>query len=161
MIVAGFSGPDSLQHAARTLRHAGVQVETRTPVALPDDEDGASRIPLLVLAAGMLGALGAFGLQCYGAMVSYPLLIGGRPQFFWTSYIVFAFESGVLAAIVTAFCAFLIANRLPRLYEPSDEVDALRAATRDGWFLLARGQDAAALRIARDCGAIHVERAGA
>jgi hypothetical protein len=151
MIVAGFSGPDSLQHAARTLRHAGVQVETRTPVALPDDEDGASRIPLLVLAAGMLGAVGAFGLQCYGAMVSYPLLIGGRPQFFWTSYIVFAFESG----------AFLIANRLPRLYEPSDEVDALRAATRDGWFLLARGQDAAALRIARDCGAIHVERAGA
>ena len=70
-----------------------------------------------------------------------PVLIGGRPNFFWTSYAVYAFECGVLAATMTGFVGFLIACRMPALYEPEDECDALRDATRDGWFLLLRDPD--------------------
>ncbi len=142
MIVAGFADAAGLLRAAARLRQAGLAVETRTPVALPDDEHGPSRIPRAVLGAALLALGGAFGMQCYATMVSYPQLIGGRPNFFWTSFLVWAFEFGVLAATVTAFAGFLVAHRLPRYWEPADECDALRAATRDGWFLIAEGEEA-------------------
>lgn len=150
MIVAGFPGPDALQDAVRRLRAAGVEAETRTPYALPEDEDGpGTRIPLIALLAGLgLGAAG-FAVQCWAAMWSYPLLIGGRPDFFWTSYLVYALECGVLGAVAAAFAAFLISNRLPRLWEPGDESEALREATRDGWLLVVHGPAASARAVLR------------
>lgn len=137
MIVAGFASPEDLAHAARALREAGIDAETRSPVALPEDEAAGSRLPLLVLGAGIAGALLGFGMQCYATMVGYRLIIGARPDFFWPSFLVYAFECGVLAATLTAFVGFLASNRLPRLYEPADESDALREATRDGYFVVA------------------------
>ena len=151
MIVAGFPGPDALQDAVRRLRAAGVEAETRTPYALPEDDGapGSTRIPLVALGAGLgLGAAG-FAMQCWATMWSYPLLIGGRPDFFWTSYLVYALECAVLGAVAAAFGAFLIANRLPRLWEPGDESEALREATRDGWFLVVHGPAAAARAVLR------------
>lgn len=150
MIVAGFPGPDALQDAMRRLRAAGVEAETRTPYALPEDEDApGSRIPLIALLAGLgLGAAG-FAMQCWATMRSYPLIIGGRPDFFWTSYLVYALECAVLGAVAAAFGSFLIANRLPRLWEPGDESEALREATRDGWFLVAHGPAAPARAVLR------------
>ncbi|MBV9750720.1 MAG: DUF3341 domain-containing protein [Acetobacteraceae bacterium] len=142
MIVAGFPDAGSLLHAVQALRERGAAVETRTPVALPDDEDGKSRIPLVVLVCALAIAAAGFFMQWYATTVGYRLLIGGRPNFFWTSYLVYAFECGVLAATSTAFIAFLAANRLPRLWEPADECDSLREATRDGWFLVTDGEDA-------------------
>lgn len=143
MIVAAFPGPDALQHAVGLLRQQGLQVETRTPVALPDDEDGPSRIPRAVFAVAIVVALAGFGMQCYATMLGYPLLIGGRPNFFWTSFIVYAFECGVLAATTTSLFGFLVANRLPRYWEPADECDRLRDASYDGWFLVTDGEAAA------------------
>lgn len=143
MIVARFATMDDLVRAVRRLRARGIAIETRTPVALPDDEEGAgTRLPLLIFLAGMLGAAAGFGMQAYATTVGYPFLIGGRPNFFWTSFIVYAFECGVLAAVATGFIGYFVANRLPRLWEPSDECDMLREATRDGWFLIARGKGA-------------------
>ena len=145
MIVAAFPDADSLLHAVGLLRQQSLPVETRTPVALPDDEHGPSRIPIAVLACALVIAAAGFGMQCYATMVGYPLIIGGRPNFFWTSFIVYAFECGVLAATGTAFFGFLIANRLPRYWEPADECDRLRDATSDGWFLVTDGEVAAAV----------------
>jgi hypothetical protein len=142
MIVARFPDPESLQGAARRLRAAGLTVETRTPVALPEDEAGPSLIPRVVLIAALAAAIGGFALQCYGMIWGYPLLIGGRPRFFWTSYAIYAFECGVLAATGTAFVGFLLANRMPRYWEPGDASEHLREATRDGWYLVAQGRHA-------------------
>ena len=143
MIVARFAGKDELVEAVARLRARGLRIETRTPIALPEDEEGeGTRIPLLMFLAGIGAALAAFGMQVYATTVGYPLIIGGRPDFSWPSFIVFAFETGVLAAVGTGFVTFLVANRLPRLWEPSDECDMLRDATRDGWFLIARGDGA-------------------
>ena len=57
MIVAQFPSGDALGQAARTLRQAGIPAETRSPVALTEDEHAGSRLPLLVLIAGLLGAV--------------------------------------------------------------------------------------------------------
>lgn len=145
MIVAAFHDPASLQDAVSALRQAGLAADTRTPVALSPDEHGPSRIPRPALALALTAFAAAFAMQCYANMVGYPQLIGGRPAFFWTSYLVYAVECGVLAAIATCFVGFLVANRLPRYWEPADECDALRAATRDGWFLLTEGEEASRL----------------
>lgn len=142
MIVAAFPDADSLQRAANDLRSAGFRVQTRSPIALPQDEHGPSRIPRAILAAALFLAAAAFAMQCYALIWGYPILIGGRPGFFWTSYAVYAFECGVLAATCTAFFGFLLANRMPRYWEPSDEADRLRDATRDGWYLVAEGRHA-------------------
>ncbi len=165
MIVAGFPGPDALRDAVRRLREAGVEAETRTPYALPEDDDAppgtpGSRIPLAALLAGLgLGTAG-FLMQCYAAMYSYPLLIGGRPDFFWTSYLIYALECGVLGAVAAAFIGFFAANRLPHLWDPSDESDALREATRDGWFLVVRGPAAPARAVLCALHPQHLEEFG-
>ena len=150
MITARFSGPDELLEAVRRLRAAGVPAETRTPVALPGDTQGGSRLPLLVLAVALAAAAAAFGMQWYANAVSYPLIVGGRPAFFWTSYALFALEAGFLGGTLTAFIGFFAANRLPRLYEPSDESELLRSASREGWCVLTGGPDAAARRVLRE-----------
>lgn len=168
MIVASFAGADGLVRAVRCLRAAGFTAETRTSVALPGDEAAGSRIPVAALCAGVAAAAAAFGMQCYATMVSYPLLIGGRPNFFWTSFIVYSVECGILAATLTAFLGFLGANGMPRLYEPSDESALLRRATSDGWLLVAhggegregdaRGADAELRRLLRELDPLEIEQ---
>ncbi len=51
----------------------------------------------------------------------------------------------MLVAISAGFVAFFVINRLPRLYDPVDECDAMRRATRDRWFLQVRSDDPAML----------------
>ena len=161
MIVAGFPGPDELGAAVRELREAGFSAETRTPYALPQDEDDpGSRIPLIALVSALLLGVGGFAMQCWATMVSYPLLIGGRPDFFWTSYLVYALECAVLGAILAAFGSFMLANRLPHLWDPSDESDALREATRDGWFLIVHGHAGKAGAVLRRLSPTHLEEIG-
>ena len=150
MIVARFPGPDDVLEAMRRLRAAGVPAETRTPVALPGDAEGHSRLPLVVLGMALAAAAAAFLMQWYANAVGYKLIVGGRPAFFWTSYIVFALETGFLAGTLTAFIGFFAVSRLPRLYEPSDESELLRSASRDGWCVLTGGPDAAARRVLRE-----------
>lgn len=144
MIVARFASMDDLARAAARLRERGLKVETRSPIALPGDDKAGrgSWIPLLMFIGGVTGALAAFLMQTFATTVSYPLIIGGRPNFFWTSFIVFAFEAGILSAVAVGFVSFLVANRLPRLWEPADECEMLKDASRDGWFLIARGDGA-------------------
>ena len=43
--------------------------------------------------------------------------------------------------MIAGFLAFVVINRLPRLYEPIDESEAFRNASRDGYFLAIRKPD--------------------
>ena len=150
MILAMWAEEDGLAQALARFREARVgPVETYTPAPL-QDEPTASPLPLVILLAGLLGAAASFGLQSYSFLSAYPFDIGGRPQFAWASFIPTAFENGVLAALLAGFAGFMLINRLPRLYDPVDESDAMRRATRDRWFLQVASEEPAVLARARD-----------
>jgi hypothetical protein len=149
MIVAMFDAETKLTHALERFRAARVgPVETYTPAPMQNAETG-SPIPLIILAMGLLGTATSFALQTYSYVYAYPFEIGGRPNFAWASFIPTAFENGVLAAIVAGFLAFMIINRMPRLYEPVDEAASMRRASRDRWILQVATDDETVLERAR------------
>jgi hypothetical protein len=140
-LLAGFDSPQDLQHALERLWEAGIgAIETYTPAPL---EEAASRspLPLVMFVAGMAGFVGFFSLMTYADVYAYPLDIGGRPTFAWPAFVPIAFELGVLCAMVAGFVGYFVICRLPRLYDPVDECDSFRRASRDGWFVAVRTGD--------------------
>jgi Protein of unknown function (DUF3341) len=158
-VVGAFVSPEAMQAALPRLREAGfAALETYTPVAPGEPR---SIVPLIILIAGVLGAVGGFLLQCYADMVSYPIDVGGRPDFSWPAFVPIAFEIGVMTAMLAGLVAFLVVNRLPRLYDPIDEVSVLRQASFDRWCIAIRTDDAdSARRMLWRCAAREVEEAG-
>jgi len=155
-VLAAFRDPEQLRTALQRLRAADLgTIETYTPQPL---EEGSSPIPLAILLAGVLGMAASFLLQTYANVWAYPLDIGGRPPFSWPSFIPIAFENGILAAVATGVFGYLLANRLPRLYEPIDEAAAMRLAMRDRWCVAVQTEHAEAARwILQDCEADSIE----
>ena len=156
MILAMWAEEEGLARALARLREARIgPLETYTPAPLAGEPTG-SPIPLVILLAGLLGAAASFALQTYSFEVAYPFDVGGRPQFAWASFIPTVFENAVLVAVAAGFAAFMLINHLPLLYDPVDESDAMRRATRDRWFLQVRSADPAVLAQARDLlGGLH------
>lgn len=141
MIVARFRDEAELRQALTALREAGLdQLETYTPRPFADGS-GSSPVPLIVLAGFLAGAAASFGLQAYSRLVAYPFNLGHRPAFAWASFVPNMFENGVLVAIVAGFASFLLINRMPRLYEPIDETEAMRSASSDGWVVAVEARD--------------------
>src|SRR2546423_733782 len=87
-LVAEFDNPHDLLIAARRTRNEGY---TRTDAYTPFPVHGLSdavgfhktRLPLIVLAGGIIGCLGGFLLQYYTAVYDYPINVGGRPLNSW------------------------------------------------------------------------------
>jgi hypothetical protein len=146
MILAVFATEREMLAAATDLREqqAG-EVELFMPIE-PEHKAGHSWVPIAILVAGMIGLVGSFLLMTYATTMNFPLDVGGRPNLSWPAYVPIAFETGVLAAVTMGFFGFLAACRLPRLYDPIDESDAIRAATRDGYVVVVRRTDAVRAR---------------
>jgi len=141
MILAVFSTEVALMQAVGKLRDARAgEVETYTPVE-PEQGDNRSRMPLVILICGVAGAIAAFLMQAYATVIGYPLNVGGRPDMSWPAYVPTTFELAVLAAILGGFFGYMVVNRLPRLYEPVDESEAIRSASRSGYVLAVRRAD--------------------
>ncbi len=161
MIVGQFAHGKALSRAVAEIGRAGLGgIETFTPAPMQSAEAG-SPLPVIILLGGLLTGAASFLLQCYSAMVAYPFDIGGRPEFAWPSYVPNAFENGVLGAILAGFFGYMMLNRLPRLYDPVDDIPIMRHASRDGWMLQVACTDADGLRRARalmlELGALCVE----
>lgn len=134
-VVAAFKAGEELEHALDCLKIRGFDaVRTYSP-GDRDDRSASSPLPAITLIGGAIGFLGGFAMEAYANTVSYPLNVGGRPDFSWPSFVPIALEIGMLAAVLTAIFGYCFAAPLFSYFEPIDETAAGRGAAHDGWII--------------------------
>jgi len=144
--VAEFETVEGLVSAARQLRQDGhrlLDAFTPFPVA---ELDGilalkSSNIRLVMLAAGIIMAASAYGLQWYSSVIEYPLDVGGRPLHSWPVFLLAPFEVGMLVAVFSGLVALLWNCGLPRLHHPVFDIAGFERASQDRFFLLTAASD--------------------
>lgn len=144
-LAAEFGKADSLLSAARRAHQAGYR---RMDAYSPFPVDGLSeaigfterRLPKIMFAGGVVGAVLGFGLQVY-AKVDYPLNVGGRPNIAVEPLMLVTFELLVLFAVLFLILAMIALNRLPRLHHPIFGLDRFHLASQDRFFLFISASD--------------------
>lgn len=145
-LIGVYREPEPLVAAARELRRRGYsRLDGFTPFPVTDLEDvlgvRAARLPWIVLAGGLAGALAAYFLILYSVEIDYPVNVGGRPLNAWPAYVVIAFEGGMLGAALAGFVGMLALNRLPTYYHPVFNAPSFTFAKGDRFYLLVQRSD--------------------
>ncbi len=145
-LMAEFGSPAELLAAVRRTREAGyTRFEAYTPYPIEEIWEAMgrhhSKLPAIVLAGGIAGALAGFGLQYWTSVAAYPLNVGGRPLASWVAFIPPAFETTVLFAAFAAVLGMLALNGLPMPYHPVFNVKRFALASRDRYFLCIESRD--------------------
>ncbi|HEY5706249.1 MAG TPA: DUF3341 domain-containing protein [Terrimicrobiaceae bacterium] len=122
-IVAEFESPEQVLAAAKRVRELGYRdLDAFTPFAVEGLAEAIgfekTRLPLVTLLSGILGACLAYSLMWYTSVVGYPMNIGGRPFHSWPAFIPITFELTVLFAALGTAIGMLILNGLPRPHHP-------------------------------------------
>jgi len=145
-VMAEFDSAEALLAAAGRAHRAGYRrMDGYTPFPVEGLTEALgirpTKLPLLVLLAGMGGALLGFASQYYVTVIDYPVIVGGRPFNSWPAYIPITFEVTILFAALTAVVAMIALNGLPMPYHPVFNVPRFALATQDRFFLCIEAAD--------------------
>lgn len=147
-LLAEFVEPHEIVAAAARARAAGyVKLDAYTPFpieALAESLGFRSRgrLPKIVLAGGITGALSGYLLQYWASAIAYPLNVGGRPLHSWPAFVPVTFEMTILFAAISAVLGMLMLNGLPMPYHPVFNVPQFGLASRNRFFLCIEAADA-------------------
>jgi hypothetical protein len=145
-VMAQFDSPSNLVAAAREAYAAGYrQINGYSPFPIEELSDAIgfkrTTLPLIVLAGGIIGAVGGFFMQYWMEVIDYPINVGGKPFNSWPAFIPITFECTVLAAAFAAVFGMLALNKLPQPYHPVFNAPNFALATRDSFFLVIEAKD--------------------
>lgn len=145
-LLAEFEEPEDLVAAAERATSEGyVHVEAYAPFPVDGLAEALgfrqTRLPMLVLVGGLIGAVGGYLLQYYTSAIAYPLNVGGRPLNSWPAFVPVTFELTILVAALTAVLGMLALNGLPMPYHPVFHVPRFARATQDAFFLFIKHTD--------------------
>jgi len=145
-LMAEFEDVQHLIEAARRTREAGYRhYDAYTPIPVEELAEVMhahdNRLSWLVLAGGVLGLIGGYGLQYWTSVIDYPINIGGRPLHSWPAFIPPAFETTILGAALFCVLGMLALNGLPMPYHPVFNVPRFALSSRDRFFLCIEATD--------------------
>lgn len=147
-LLARFATPQALEKAVTRARRAGYrEIEAFAPLPLPAVEEslglGERKLPLIALAAAVLGGGLAYALQYYSAVHGYPFVVGGKPLHAWPPFLLVSVAVALLSAVVATLVSLLALCRYPLPYHPVFNVAVFERASSDGFFLLLGAGDPA------------------
>jgi len=150
-VLGEFQKPAACVEATRRLRESGVDgLDAYSPYPLHGIDEALglprSKVPLVALTGGVLGALGGYAMQWWMNAVNFPINVANRPQHgFWTN-IPITFECGILLSVLSIFFSSIFGFfRLPRTYHPVFESERFRTASLDAFWISAETEDEAAV----------------
>ena len=145
-VMAEFDNPTALVNAARAAREKGYRkLDAYSPFPIEELSDALdlhkNRLPLIVLAGGIVGGMVGYLMQYYVTVWDFPINIGGRPLHSWPAYIIITFELTILLAAISAVMGLLALCGLPMLYHPAFNVPRFALASRNRFFLCIESDD--------------------
>jgi len=145
-LAAELESAEALVTAAGRLRERGYRrIEGLSPLPLDTVEERLHLLPSilgkLAFGGGVVGGVLGYGIQWYGDVRAFPLLVGGRPLHAVPAFIPATFEATILGAALTAFVGVLVTLRLPELWHPMFEVDGIERASADRYWIAVDRRD--------------------
>lgn len=139
-LLAEFSDPGRLLHAAQVVREAGYRhFDTHSPFPIHGMDRamglGQSKVGYITFVGGAAGLALATWLQWWTSAVDYPINISGKPFFAFEPAIPIMFELTVLFAAFAAAGGMLALNGLPRPYNPLFYSRRFASVTDNAFFL--------------------------
>lgn len=166
-VLGQFDTPDALKRAAAGLRDAGFRnwdVHSPYPIHGLDRAMGIrpTRLPWIVLGAGLTGIAIALALQIWTNAIDYPINISGKPLMSIPAFIPITFELMVLLAAFAAFGGALVLNLLPQYGHPIFQSRRFVEAAGNGFFITIESRDPKfhvedSASLLRSLGAAHTE----
>ncbi len=146
-MVAEFEEEEALVAAVQRAYAEGYRaMDAFTPYPVEAVSDAMNfkktKVPLLVLAGGVIGLVGGFFMQYWINVIAYPHNIAGRPYNSWPAFIPVTFETTILLAALFAVIGLFALNGLPQPYHSLFNVPEFAHASQDRFFLHIEAKDA-------------------
>lgn len=145
-LLAEFEGPEELLAAAEKAYQSGYRnLDAYSPFPIEGLSEVLgmrnTRLPLIVLGGGIIGAITGYFMQYYAMAIDYPLNVGGRPLHSWPAFIPITFELTILFASFAAVLGMFALNGFPMPYHPVFNVPVFELASRSRFFLSIEARD--------------------
>lgn len=166
-LLAEFPSPQTIYSACENVRDEGYRhwdAHVPFPVHNLDKAMGvpASKVPWVVLAMALFGAMGGFTLQWWTTAVDFPVMIAGKPFVAWPAWVPVTFELTILLGSFGALFGMLGLNRLPTFHHPLFNSERFERATDDRFFISIEARDPLydarkTKKMLKKLGATHIE----
>lgn len=145
-VMAQFSDPAQLYHAAEKVRDAGYRrwdVYAPFPVHGMEEAMGLrdSKIGLVCGVVGLTGAGLGFLLQYGVSNWLYETVVQGKANNVWEAYVPITFELGILSTAFAALLGMMALNGLPRWHHPLLAKERFLRVSDDRFMICVEAKD--------------------